>query len=177
MIQRLIVGAACAAVFLASPAAAQVRPRAEQRAQRLPPQRGQLEQQVRRRMFEVVRTRVGLDDGQMRRLQAVNERIEPQRRDLLQQERETRAQLRALMIASQPDQAKIDAGLRTLMQIQRRRLDLVEGEQQELAKFMTPLQRARFGALQEQMRRRLEQLRQRRQQQGAGAALLDTPPS
>jgi len=48
------------------------------------------------------------------------------------------------------------------LEIQKRLLQLMESEQRELATIMTPVQRAKFTALQEQIRRRVEQMRQRR---------------
>jgi len=41
-------------------------------------------------------------------------------------------------------------------------VELQAEEQRELAGYMTPLQRARFAALQEQVRRRVEMLRRER---------------
>jgi hypothetical protein len=46
-----------------------------------------------------------------------------------------------------------------VLQIQRERIDLQIEEQRQLATFMSPLQRARYAALQEQIRRRLEGIR------------------
>jgi hypothetical protein len=50
--------------------------------------------------------------------------------------------------------------------VQRRRLDLAAEEQRELATIMTPVQRARYLALQETVRRRTDEMRRRR---GGGA--------
>jgi hypothetical protein len=60
-----------------------------------------------------------------------------------------------------PDSAVVETAIRQLIAVQKRRVELMEAEQRELAGFMTPVQRARFMALQEQMRRRLEQRRMR----------------
>jgi hypothetical protein len=46
-----------------------------------------------------------------------------------------------------------------VLQIQRDRIELQIAEQRELSTFMSPLQRARYAALQEQIRRRLQGLR------------------
>ena len=57
-----------------------------------------------------------------------------------------------------------------LWRIAKTRIGLTE-EQKELAGFMTPLQRAKFAALQEQLRRRVQALQQQRGNQcGGGAA-------
>jgi len=49
-----------------------------------------------------------------------------------------------------------------MVDIQKRRVAILESEQHDLATIITPIQRARYMALQEQVRRRLEQMRQRR---------------
>jgi uncharacterized protein YlxW (UPF0749 family) len=63
------------------------------------------------------------------------------------------------MADSAPPQPLIAQQLDTLLQLERQRIDLLESEQKELATFLTPLQRAKYQALQEQLRRRLEALR------------------
>ena len=55
--------------------------------------------------------------------------------------------------SSQSDQGKISGYLDQLVQLQRQRVELFAQEQRDLAQFMTPLQRARYTALQEQVRR------------------------
>jgi hypothetical protein len=53
-----------------------------------------------------------------------------------------------------------------LLQLQRERVELQAAEQQELATYLTPIQRAKFAALQEQVRRRAEALRRQRPDSG-----------
>ena len=60
------------------------------------------------------------------------------------------------------DSTHVSALVQRLIEIQKRRVALVELEQRDLATVMTPVQRARYLALQEQVRRRLEQMRSRR---------------
>jgi hypothetical protein len=62
-----------------------------------------------------------------------------------------------------------------MLRLQAVRLQLVTREQRELATFLTPVQRARFIALQEQMQRAVQQARQRRAA-AAGAAGGARPP-
>lgn len=157
---------------LAVPASAQLRPRREaaipragagqQRpAERAPgaANRAQLEQRFRQRLYEMTRTRVGLSEAQMNQLVPVNQRFEAQRRAIQREERETRLSLRdALRDSTHADQSRITGYLDKLVQLQHQRVDLLEQEQRDLAEFMTPLQRARYTALQEQVRRRIEQL-------------------
>jgi hypothetical protein len=122
-------------------------------------ERAQLEQRVRARLAQEVRTRLALDDEQMRRLGETNQRYEERRRELLQQERVLRAGLREAMQAQAPNEQRVGRLLDDLIGIQRKRLDLVEQEQRDLAAFMTPTQRAKYLVLQDQVRRRMEEMR------------------
>lgn len=151
---------------LAVPAAAQQRP-----AQG-PPGRAQLEGEIRRGFARAVRERVGLSEEQMRRLAPLTQKHEQERRQLQMEERATRMALQLAMRDSAPDQDRVAQGLERLLDVQKRRIALLEREQRDLAAIMTPVQRARYLALQEQVRRRMEQMRQRRQMGGG----VDAPP-
>ena len=123
----------------------------------------QLQQQVRRSLWRVAKLRIGFSDDQMLRLVRTSQRFDQQRRQLAQEERALRVTIRAEILAdSSANQASISAALDRLLAIQQRRLDLMTDEQREFTAFMTPLQRARFMALQEQVRRRLQQLERNR---------------
>jgi cytochrome c556 len=125
--------------------------------------RARLEGEIRRAFARAARQRVGLSDEQIARLVPMTQRHEQSRRQLQREEREARMALRAMMRDEQTaDAAKVDQLLRQLVDIQKRRVQLFESEQREFATVMTPVQRAKFMALQEQVRRRLEQMRQRR---------------
>ena len=164
---------ACAAIALTQkPARAQaaLRPRREAAAPRQGAaqqpltqgnaNRAQLERRFQQTLYQMTRRRVGLSDEQMRRLVPINRRFEQQRRAIQRDERNTRLGLReALRDSSQSNQARISGYLDKLVQLQKQRADLVEQEQHELSQFMTPVQRARYTALQEQVRRRIEQMR------------------
>lgn len=175
MMRRALVPiAALALAYSASPAHAQLRPRRDaalpraevgrqiQGNQQVGGNRAQLERQFQQMLFQMTRRRVGLTDAQMNQLVPVNQRFETQRRNLQRQERQTRLALRdAMRDSSQSDQGKISGYLDQLVQLQQQRVELFAQEQRDLAQFMTPLQRARYTALQEQVRRRVEQLRRR----------------
>ena len=118
--------------------------------------RQQLVQALQRKVYQVVKTRVGLDDGQMQKLQQVNRQFAPRRRNLNQQERALRQSLRAEMTSASPDQQKIEQQWKQLRDLQRQRLDILDQEDSQLAGFMTPLQRTRYHAIQEQLRRQVE---------------------
>jgi hypothetical protein len=125
--------------------------------------RARLESAIRRGFAKAARRRVGLTDAQINQLAPIMQRYEAQRRQLLREERDARTSLRTEMRNEQTANAtKVDQLLRSLIDIQKRRIQLVEAEQRDFATVMTPLQRAKFMALQEQVRRRLEEMRQRR---------------
>jgi hypothetical protein len=70
----------------------------------------------------------------------------------------------AIRNAETADAKQVDQLLQKMVDIQKRRVQLLDTEQRDLAAIMTPIQRAKYMALQEQVRRRLEQMRQRRMQ-------------
>ena len=130
------------------------------RARLQDPARTQLEQDIRRGFARAVRMRVGLSDDQMRLLGPLTQRYEAQRRQLQQEERDARTGLQAMIREeAAPDSGKVEELLARLLDVERRRVQMAESEQRELATFMTPIQRAKYLALQEQVRRRLEQMR------------------
>jgi len=133
----------------------------------LPPNRANLEQLVRQRMAQVTRQRLDATDDQMLKLQATNQKFDEKRRILLAQERDVRMALRDEML--RPDsarQGRVAELLDRLIKTQRQRVDIQEQEQQELSNYLTPLQRAKYFALEQQIRQRVTQLRQAQQGRG-----------
>lgn len=126
---------------------------------------------LRQRLVRLLRERVGLNDEQLRRLAPISQEFDSRRQALFGEERQTRQALRRELSASSPDQGRVSAHIDALLGLQRRRLDLAADEQRALAAFMTPVQRARYLALQEHLRRRTEEMRRRRGagRRGAGA--------
>jgi hypothetical protein len=141
---------------------------AQQEERKQPPEkvddRSALQRQVRQAFNQAVRRRLNLNDEQMRNLQRVNRKYDEQRRDLLRSERSSRQGLAATMrdttIADQARQAKISQYMDELVQSNRRRADLLENEQKDLAGFMTPMQRAQFSAMRDRFNRRVQELDQ-----------------
>jgi Spy/CpxP family protein refolding chaperone len=132
-------------------------------AARPPARRQQMERQLRQRLWQVTKERVGLTDAQMTKLGETTRRFDARRRAINQQERSERTVLRQQILAGdRADQQRVAAALDRMQQLQRQRVDLQAEEQRELAAYMTPIQRARFAALQEQVRRRVEALRRQR---------------
>jgi len=144
------------------------------RAGEVAPRRQQLEARLRQGLWRITKNRVGLTDEQMTRLAEASRPFDTQRRQLAVQEREQRLALRREILAGPTaDQQRIATSLDQVLELQRRRIQLQIDEQRALGAFMTPLQRAKYAALQEQLRRRAEKLRaQRAGSQGGGA--LDT---
>lgn len=125
--------------------------------------RQQLERQLRQNFWRISKQRIGLGDEQMQRLEETSRRFDARRRALFQEERAQREILRAEILAdARGDQPRVAAALDRVLQLQRQRVELQIEEQRELATFMTPIQRAKYAALQEQVRRRVEALRRQR---------------
>jgi len=137
--------------------------------------RAVLEQQVRERAATLTRERLGLNDAQMQQLQRVNTRFGPQLSAVTTQERTSRRQLRQELMAAQPNQARVSTLLDASIRLQKQRIGLIEAEQKELAAFLTPVQRARYLALQAQFRSRADQL-SRQNPGGRGRGMRRPPP-
>jgi periplasmic protein CpxP/Spy len=130
--------------------------------------REMLEQRLRERTGDLVRRRLQLTDDQMTKLQNTNRQFEQQRRSLMGKERDVRQELRRQLTSGTADQNRVAALLDQTMQLERQRLDVQQSEQRELAKFLTPVQRAKLLGLQAELRRRAQELRGGRMQRPAG---------
>ena len=124
-------------------------------------------QALQHRMLEIVQRTLGASDDQMRQLADVNRRYQQERRELNQRERQARQTIRAEVLRDTlADQTLVARELDALVDVQRRRIDVFAREQRDLARFLTPVQRAKYATLQEGLRRKVEQLRQRQQENG-----------
>jgi hypothetical protein len=125
-----------------------------------PQDRAALEQRVRERMAAMIKNRLGLTDDQMKKLGETNTRYEERRRLLREQERDIRMGMRdELLLGDKANQTRVGEMLDRLLRVQRQRLDIVEQEQKELSGYLTPVQRVRFHALQDQMKKWRDELR------------------
>ena len=125
-----------------------------------------LPRQLRQQFATVIQRRLNLTDESAKRLQATDRKFEQQRTQLRREERETRHALAAALAdTANVDEAKIGQYMDQLTRGARRRADILEAEQKELATFLTPSQRAKLQGLREQLGQRVRQL----QQQGGGA--------
>lgn len=150
----LLLGAASAGAQQARDLAAP--PNAQARRQ-------QLEQRLRQGLWRIAKERIALTDEQMTQLEETSKRFDARRRALALEERAHRMALRDEILANdKADQARVAKSLDALIQVQRDRVELQAQEQREFATFMTPIQRAKYAALQEEVRRRIEQLRRQR---------------
>jgi Spy/CpxP family protein refolding chaperone len=124
-------------------------------------------QALQRRVHEIVQRTLGATDDQMRELADVNRRYQPERRELNQRDRQARQAIRAEVLRdSLADQKLVARELDALVDVQRKRIEIFASEQRDLARFLTPVQRAKYATLQEGLRRKVEQLRQRQQENG-----------
>jgi hypothetical protein len=132
-----------------------------------PQERAELERRFRENFAAAVKSRLQLTDDQMTRLMAVNQRLDAQRRQLVQEERAARVGLRTELANTDDrvNQQRVAELLETVTRLQRSRLELVEREQRELSAFLTPVQRARYQGFVESVQRRMDDLDGR---QGAG---------
>jgi len=122
-----------------------------------PPEMARGQRAVRQALERLVRKQVQPTEAQLRQLQALDQRLEPQRVTLMREEQATRLMLRQLMLdTANVDQAKIGDALDRLVKFPARRAALMEAEQKELSTILNPLQRARYQAIQEQVRRQIE---------------------
>ncbi len=123
------------------------------------PNRAALEQQFRERSARVAQQKLRLTDGQLAQLEESNARFAPQLNQLVVQDRDTRRQLRWEMTSgNQANQQHVSDLLDNTMRLQKQRIALVEAEQKDLARFLTPVQRAGYLALQAQFRNRAQEL-------------------
>ena len=124
--------------------------------------REQLEANFRKQLSTMLRTQLGLNDEGMRQLSEVNQRFDRQRREMVRREMTTRRAIRdEVLKQDSADTVRVKQLLTEQFKIERERIDLTEAEQRELGKFLTPVQRARYLGVQEQIRRQMDQLRGR----------------
>ncbi len=155
-----IVGALLLPVVNAASAQTAQAGKEETPSQASNPRRQELEQRLRERTAQIVKRRLVLSDDQMTKLQSTNRQFEQQRADLMRREREIRQALRAqLLSGDSANQNRVGQLLDQSLQLQRQRLDLLQNEQRELSKFLSPVQRAKYFGLQNEMRKRAQELR------------------
>ena len=147
-------------------------------ATQVAPERRQLERRLHERLARVVRDRLHLSQDQAEKLEATNQRYVQQRLALSQRERALRHELRQqLRRADSADQKRVAELLDQALQAQQARLDLYRNEQSDLSAFLTPVQRAQYMGLQEQVRDRVDDLRRKSSARRGRARPGDQRPS
>ena len=120
-----------------------------------------MQNRFRERLGQLVKTQLGLTDAQYQKVVAVNAKYESQRFTLMQQERELRITIRdEVLRGDQADQKRIERLIGEMFKVQQQRLDILQNEQKDLSAFLTPLQRAKYLGIQEQVRKRLQKMRE-----------------
>ncbi|AMW04953.1 Spy/CpxP family protein refolding chaperone [Gemmatimonas phototrophica] len=127
------------------------------------PRRQELEKRFQQRVENMVRQRLQLTDEQAVKLREVASRAEGARRVLRRDEMQARQAMREeLQAGDSANEARVVELLEQMPRLERRRLELLEQEQRELSRFLTPVQRARYFALQDELRRGMQELQRRR---------------
>jgi len=148
-------------------------------------QRAQMERRLEERINSIVRERLALTDDQFAKLREVARRVEDERRTLRSEEMTTRFALRRELLAGdKANEGAVAELLDRMPQFERRRLDLMEREQRELAKFLSPTQRAKYIGMQDELRRGMQEVQRRRMDRdtskasgdGGGMRRIPRPP-
>lgn len=116
---------------------------------------------------QVLRKQVTFSEEQVVKWRAWNTRFDAERRPLFQEEREIRRTLgMQLARGVTPDEAKVVDAMDRWSKLEHKRLDLKDRENKALAAFLSPIQRARFFALQDQTERMFREADGRRDGRG-----------
>ena len=125
--------------------------------------RAAMERLLQARINNVIRQQLALNDEQFGKLQDVANHIEDDRRTLRTDELTTRFALRQELLAGdRVNETRVGELLDKLPKFERHRVELFEQEQRELSKFLSPSQRARYFALQDELRRNMQEMQRRR---------------
>jgi hypothetical protein len=123
----------------------------------------QLRAEVERRFADRARLELGLDDAQMARLRATNEKFMTQRRDLMLRQRDLRMALHLQMRPGVAANSDSVARLNETLRQNRARLFALEDEQErEMAGYLSPIQIAQYRELRERLMQRVNELRRDR---------------
>lgn len=148
------------AVMLAPGLAAQQRDTLRQREPRDTAEAGRLRAQIEQRFTERIQQELKLTPDQTTKLRATQERFGTRRRAAMQQQMERR---RALDGQMQPGVAANADSVRKLMDGMRagraEMLRIEQDEDQEMAGYLTPVQRARYQQMRERFMQRVNEMR------------------
>lgn len=123
-----------------------------------PAQRQQMEERIRQRFGEQVRTELGLTEEQLGAVQQVQDSFQTQRRGLVEREATVRRQLSQLREDLPADQAR--TLLQELAAVRTDEARLFQGEMDALLRTLTPTQVLRFYRLRDELMDRVRRVRQ-----------------
>jgi|SRR5690349_10051958 len=113
---------------------------------------------ARQAIEKLIRNQLQPTNDQMVKLRQIDQRFMPRRMQLDREEQQVRGDLRQAMLdSSNVNETRIGQLLDRMISFPGRRAALMEEEQKSLAEVLTPLQRAKYHAIQEQLRRRIDQ--------------------
>jgi hypothetical protein len=143
----------------------------------------EMDRRIQERMGQLLREQLGLTDAQVRQMREHNVRFGARRMALGRDERAARQSLRDVMrLRDSAPQADVGTFLDRVIALQGERVALLGEEQRALAVFLTPIQRARYFAFEEELMRRSEEMRRAAESHGGsggrgpGAADGRRPP-
>ena len=120
-------------------------------------ERQRLEGSLREALASAVKQRLNLSDQQASRLMDVNRKFGEDRIKIARDEIRIRRELRQSISGGDSTRSPATARLLDeLLDAQRQRLESQQKEQNALSEFLTPEQRARYLAMMEQLRRRIQ---------------------
>src|SRR3989442_6822942 len=129
----------------------------------------QLQRQLRQRWNERVRHDLHLSDEQTAKLQETEGKYQQQRRDLAQHQQAVNEALRGQL---QPGVAANGDSVRRLMDAREHNrtalAQLDRDEDREIAGYLNPVQHARYQMMREQLRRRIQDIREQRRARAHG---------
>src|SRR5213079_1087922 len=129
----------------------------------------QLQRQLRQRWNERVRHDLNLSDEQAAKLQGTEGKYQQQRRDIAQRQQAVNEALRGQL---QPGVAANGDSVRRLMDAREHNrtalAQLERDEDKEIAGYLNPVQHARYQMMREQLRRRIQDIREQRRARGQG---------
>jgi Spy/CpxP family protein refolding chaperone len=120
------------------------------------------DQRLQQFVDSMVRVRVAPTDEQLARMREVATKHERERREIRMSDGRARVELRTQLAASSVNEQRVSELLDQIAKMERQRLDLMEREQRELAKFLSPSQRARLLGLQDELRRNMQDMQRNR---------------
>jgi hypothetical protein len=136
----------------------------------------EMERRIQERMGQILKEQLRLTDAQVRQMQETNRKFGPRRAQIGREERMVREQMRREMADRDSDGGpELSRLIDRLLEVQRARVTLMDEEQKELATFLSPMQRGRYLAFEEELQRRTDEMR-RGQDANRGGPGRGPPP-